>query len=224
MYFIEIKSNINLQGGLITPLRLSLETALHNIIQGIKNVREFVMKEYPTQERLKELFDYREDGHLIWKISPSNNVKIGDVAGSISKSTGYRDVRVDNKLYRSHRLIFIFRKGFNPENDIDHHPDRTRSNNRIENLREATRSCNLRNSVIRNDNTSGVKGVCWYKSRNKWLVQIWVMGEKKYLGDHKDFDEAVLHRLAAEQCIGWEGCDSLSPAYQYAIKNKLIKR
>lgn len=31
-------------------------------------------------------------------------------------------------------------------------------------------------------------------------------------------DEAVCHRLAAEQCVNWPGCDSSSPAYQYVQK------
>ena len=42
--------------------------------------------------------------------------------------------------------------------------------------------------------------------------------KKIYLGIYKDFDEAVCVRLAVEQCVNWEGCDSNSPAYQYVQK------
>lgn len=36
-----------------------------------------------------------------------------------------------------------------------------------------------------------------------------------YLSIFDDFTEAVAHRLAAEQCLDWDGCDSTSPAYLY---------
>lgn len=186
-------------------------------------IMEIIMKEYPSQERLKELFEYREDGQLIRKIRVSNNTNAGDIAGSMDPD-GYLSVRVDNIHYYVHRLIFIWHKGYNPENDIDHHPDRTRSNNRIENLREATRSCNVRNTGNFSNNTSGVKGVCWVTARSKWFSFITVTGKRKWLGYYKDFNEAVLSRLSSEQCLNWEGCDSSSPAYKYAIENKLIKR
>ena len=40
----------------------------------------------------------------------------------------------------------------------------------------------------------------------------------KNLGGYKNFDEAVCHRLAAEQCLVWDGCDNSSTAYQYVQK------
>lgn len=181
-----------------------------------------VIKKHPTQKRLKELFNYRKNGQLIRKSKTSNRVKVGDVAGGINKTTGYCDICVDNENYRAHRLIFIWHHGYNPENDIDHHPDRNRTNNRIENLREATRSCNLRNTGNPCTNKSGVKGVWWCKSRNKWAAEIMVMQKKKYLGYHKDFNEAVLYRFAAEQCLNWEGCDSSSPAYLYLKERGIL--
>jgi hypothetical protein len=49
-----------------------------------------------TQKRLHDLFEYREDGNLIWKINPAKNVKKGDVAGSLS-GTGYLRVRINEK-------------------------------------------------------------------------------------------------------------------------------
>ena len=36
-----------------------------------------------------------------------------------------------------------------------------------------------------------------------------------HIGRYDDFDEAVCHRIAIEQCLGWSGCDSSSPAYRY---------
>jgi hypothetical protein len=70
-----------------------------------------------TQERVRELFDYHEDGYLIWKISVSN-VRKGDIAGCPNKA-GYLRVRFDGKLYYIHRLIFLYHKGYLPRM-IDH--------------------------------------------------------------------------------------------------------
>ncbi len=49
----------------------------------------------------------------------------------------------------------------------------------------------------------------------KWRACIKLNGSTMHIGRFTDFSEAVLHRFAAEQCLGWEGCDSSSPAYQY---------
>ncbi len=47
------------------------------------------------------------------------------------------------------------------------------------------------------------------------MVQVTVDDRDRCVGRHKDFTEAVAHRLAAEQALDWSGCDSSSPAYQY---------
>lgn len=60
--------------------------------------------------------------------------------------TGYYRVRVDGKIYRVHRLVaetFIPNPAGLPEID---HINRDRSDNRVENLRWATRSENTRNT------------------------------------------------------------------------------
>jgi hypothetical protein len=164
-----------------------------------------------TQERVKELFCYK-DGSLFWRMS-RGHMRVGSMAGSPG-SGGYLNVRVDNKLYRAHRLIFLYHFGYMSENEVDH-IDRNRLNNKIENLREASRSCNSRNSTQQNSTSSGVKGLSWYKAYQKWQAQIKVHGAVKHLGFYSDFTEAVAHRLAAEQCLDWGDCDSSSPAYQF---------
>ena len=79
----------------------------------------------------------------------------------------------------------------------------------------ASQSCNLRNTGNFAHNTSGVKGVSWSKLTNKWEACIKINRKKKHLGMYKNFDDAVCARLAGEQCLDWEGCDSNSPAYLY---------
>jgi len=174
-----------------------------------------------TYERVRELFDYRDDGKLIWKAN-KGIAKKGDVAGTINEY-GYSMIGIDHKIYRAHRLIWLWHKGYMPEYGLDHR-NRIRHNNWIKNLREATQQCNLRNTGNRIDSTSGVKGVSKHKKSDKWQAHIAVDMKQCYLGNFDDFDEAVLTRLAAEQCLGWDGCDSASPAYRYALRSGLIHR
>jgi len=166
-----------------------------------------------TQEYIKELFNY-DDGNLIWKVRRPSNVKIGQNAGCLNKLTGYLGTSINNKRYLNHRLIWLYYYGYFPENGIDH-IDRDRLNNRIENLREVSQSCNLRNAKTLSNNTSGVKGVCWNKNRGQWQSGIVVNNKNINLGKYNCFTEAVAHRLAAEQYLNWHWCDSSSPASIY---------
>jgi len=175
-----------------------------------------------TQKRLKELLHYNHyTGIFINKTSRSYAVKIGSTAGSLD-SDGYLSIMVDNIPYLTHRLAWLYVYGYFPENDIDH-KNRKPGDNRIKNLREVSRSCNSRNTGNSKANTSGVKGVSWHKSTNKWRVQITVLCKQKHISTYKDFGEAVCARLAAEQCLNWSNCDSSSPAFQYVQKNIIIK-
>ena len=169
-----------------------------------------------TQKLVKELFDY-DDGNLIWKVRTSNRVQVGDIAGSLNNH-GYLATKVDSKLYLNHRLVWLWHKGYFPEHGLDHR-DRIRLNNRIENLRETSKSCNMRNSKQRKS-TSGIKGISWNKATNKWLAKIMVNGKLIYLGYHSDLLEAACHRLVVEQAEGWDGCDSTSPAFLF-VKNNI---
>ena len=163
-----------------------------------------------TQERVKELFEYK-DGDLIRKIA-SGCYKKGSIAGS--QLRGYVRTGVDGFAYFNHRLIWLWCNGYFPENQIDH-IDRDKSNNKIENLREVSRTCNLRNTGLPSTNTSGVKGVFWHKQWGKWAARITICRNHIHLKYSTDFTEAVAHRLAAEQAEGWAGCDSSSTAFEY---------
>lgn len=139
-----------------------------------------------SQDLLQSIFEYK-DGKLHWKISPANNVKIDDLAGSID-SHGYSQIKIKQKLYLTHRLIFLMFKGYLPKY-IDH-ADGNRLNNKIENLREATFSQNQHNRKVGKNNTSGVKGVIWIKKQKKWSVRFKVDGKQKHFGCYKDIDYA----------------------------------
>ena len=84
----------------------------------------------------------------------------GCVAGTLS--AGYCAINVDGNSYKRSRLVWLYHNGYFPEHNIDH-INRNRWNDKIENLREVTQQCNLRNCGNLKNNTSGVKGVYWDK-------------------------------------------------------------
>lgn len=165
-----------------------------------------------SQEYVKELFFYR-GGKLYWRVSESNRVTIGKEAGC-KQENSYRVVGIGGKVYMAHRLVWIYHHGYMPEGMIDH-INKNPMDNRIDNLREVDKKCNARNCGNPKNNTSGVKGVSFCPNRKKWKAYISDDGKQSLLGRHKDFEEAVLHRFAAEQCLDWAGCDSDSPSYKY---------
>lgn len=143
-----------------------------------------------TQSQLHKLFDYK-DGNLIWKVDKSPQVKVGDIAGYLSQ-IGYIYIGIDGKLYRAHRLIYLYHNGYLPLS-IDH-IDGNKTNNKIENLRSATTSQNQMNSKINTRNTSGIKGVVWHKRDKKWIVRVRVKSKTYCIGY---FDDKELAKASA---------------------------
>jgi hypothetical protein len=148
-----------------------------------------------TQQRLHELFEYR-DGTLIRKVSVQSNAKEGDVIGSVN-NCGYLHARIDRKNYKVHRLIFLYHHGYLTDGLHMDHIDGNKTNNRIENLREVTRSQNKMNSKLAANNTSGVKGVYWHKHKQKWNSKIILNRKHIHLGYYDTIEEAAAAAIAA---------------------------
>lgn len=144
---------------------------------------------------LNELFEYRE-GHLYWKIKPSNRVKVkvGDLAGH-KNAQNYMVVTIHGRRYRNHRVIFFMHHGYLP-NEIDHIDGNT-LNNKIQNLREATRSQNMANKKRYSSSVSGVKGVSWHKASKKWYVQVSSNKKHMFQGLFNDLELAELVAIEA---------------------------
>ena len=160
-----------------------------------------------TQADVKRIFHYDPiTGFCIRVSRPSNRVKIGDNFGCMHKYTGdlkYLRARVNDKLYRIHRLIWLYMTGKTPENDIDH-IDGNGLNNTWANLREVTRSDNNRNTRIPRNNTSGQMGVSFFTKNKKWIATIQSeVGVRKYLGAFDSREDAIAARLQAEETNGY---------------------
>ena len=129
-----------------------------------------------TPERLRELIHYDpETGTFRWAMM-RKGCRVGDIVGSID-SHGYRVIRLNWKIYNAHRLAWLYMTGVWPRNQIDH-KDLNKSNNKWNNLREATYSQNQANRRP----YSGLKGVSFFKRDRKWKAQIKVRGNAMHIG------------------------------------------
>lgn len=151
-----------------------------------------------TQERLKGLLDYNpNDGIFTWKhVIPGKSV--GRIAGSKDKD-GYIQIQVDGRIYKAHRLAYLFMNGSFPDYLIDHR-NTDPSDNKWHNLRNATNSQNLANMKVK---SSGVKGIWLCKITNRWRVQIQKDYKRFYLGRFNTQEEAcAAYKAAAKQLFG----------------------
>jgi HNH endonuclease len=152
-----------------------------------------------SREELKELLHYnRLTGEFTWRVQPNGRVLIGSRAGSTNGS-GRRVIAINGRNYYAHRLAWLYVKGDWPIGEIDH-KNCNPLDNRIGNLRIATRLQNAWNKVQAHDNsTSGLLGVSWKKSHSKWCAQIKVRGVVKHLGLFSDPQTAHEAYLSAKR-------------------------
>lgn len=111
--------------------------------------------------------------------------------------THIRDKNNDNKnkIVYLHRIIMdIYDKKIKVDH-INHNP----LDNRKCNLRLTTNQQNNMNKGLQSNNTSGVTGVVWDKSRNRWLASIKVNGKNIFLGRFTNFEDTVKARKEAEE-------------------------
>lgn len=174
-----------------------------------------------NQKEVEKILSYDpKTGFLFWQINSKSGVRVGDVAGS-PDNNGYNIIRIGKKNYKAHRLAFLLMEGYMPENDIDH-KDRDPSNNKWNNLREASKQCNARNRKVRTGSVSGITGVTWYKRYKKWRSVIMINGKNIYLGQFNKKHDAAKARWGAEKKHNWPNCNTTSSAYLYLKTNNLI--
>jgi hypothetical protein len=149
-------------------------------------------------------------GDFRWKRANSNRVRIGAIAGTISDQ-GYRIICIERKDYRAHRLAWLLHYGQWPDGELDH-VNCVRDDNRISNLRRATRSQNVHNTRIRRNNTSGVKGVSFQKLTGKWVASITVHNRTIKIGSYDSIaDGRAAYEAAARMHFGEFFNDGANP-------------
>lgn len=151
-----------------------------------------------TVDQLKDALDYNpETGNFAWKIRPSKAVKAGDAAGCTEKRIGYITIGIAGRVYKAHRLAWLYMHGEWPKGLIDH-INGNKADNRIANLRDVGAHGNAQNVKKPNRrNKSGFMGVIWYQ--NKWRASISVNGKSKWLGDYSTPEKAHQVYLEAKR-------------------------
>lgn len=117
-------------------------------------------REHLTAERVRRLLDYDPStGIFRWlELPPATKiVKVGDVAGG--NDNGYVRIRVDGRTHYAHCLAWLWMTGQWPTDQVDHR-NTVRSDNRWENLRQASQQLNSQNRRVAPKRTSsGFLGV-----------------------------------------------------------------
>ena len=151
-----------------------------------------------TVKQLKNMLDYDAGtGVFIWKIRPSKAVMAGNVAGCVEKRIGYITIGIAGRVYKAHRLAWLYVYGSWPKGLIDH-INGNKADNRIDNLRDVLADGNSQNVRKPNRrNKSGFMGVIWFQ--NKWRASMSVNGKSKWLGDYSTPEEAHQVYLEAKR-------------------------
>ena len=159
-------------------------------------------REPVTQARLKELLHYDpETGVFTWLVTRNNFVRAGRVAG-VPNSSGHIQIMIDGRAYFAHRLAFLYVTGEWPRHHVDH-INCEEADNRWLNLREATGTQNNANARRRTDNSTGYKGVSWYKDGRCYRAYIRKAGHLHYLGSFSEPQEAhAAYVRAADRMFG----------------------
>ncbi len=119
-------------------------------------------------ESLLSMVKYSSDSPsgLVWTVDTWSGkhfkrqvTKIGDPAGSVSKSTGYWVVGHKRGSYSNHRVIWELLYGIIPEGFVIDHKNKVRSDNALSNLRLITKAQNQQNLSLDKRNTTGYAGV-----------------------------------------------------------------
>ena len=123
-----------------------------------------------TQSELKELMHYDPAaGQFVRLKARFHPQRIGQIAGCVNKHPrrGYVVIKIHGKSYEAHRLAWLYMTGEWPKSQIDHR-DEDKTNNRWDNLREATHTQNIWHRGKQKNNASGIRGVYWRADIGKW--------------------------------------------------------
>jgi len=159
-------------------------------------------KEYNNLEAIPGYDNYKFDNELLQVY----NLKTDKYLNNYLDKGGYYMIGLckngKEKRYGIHQLVYIIN---NPTEDITgfdiDHIDGNKTNNKIENLRKATRSDNCSNAktYITNKST-GIK----YISKNQWNTYVFKLQKNgiRYSKNFKTLEEAIEHRdrVVLEKC------------------------
>lgn len=150
---------------------------------------------------LKDVLNYNENtGQFTWIKRPCSQAIVGEIAGWKTEY-GYWRISLFHKRYAAHRLAWFYVYGEWPKKQLDH-IDGNRSNNRIDNLRDAAQFDNSQNRYKPSkNNKSGFLGVHFNKYSKKWVAMIMINGKSHFLGGFKSPEMASEAYLSAKTTL-----------------------
>lgn len=140
----------------------------------VKNVTDNVTI---SHEKLLDMFDYDSTTGIMSRRKSISGHYVGEIIGLITEK-GYRRAIILGKSYYIHNLVWFYVYGTYPKHEVDH-KNGIRDDNRIDNLRPATRTQQLQNRQP-NPNKHGLPGIRFDGS--KWIARISVNKIRIILG------------------------------------------
>ena len=142
-------------------------------------------------------------GDLIWlplaDAPPQWGAKHANKIAGTLRRDGYTQIRLQRRTFKAHRIVWALNKGTWPSAELDH-ANGNRRDNRIENLREASRHQNMQNSVAP-INKIGIVGV--YRNHSGFSASYHANGRRVYLGIFTTAEAAgAAYRKYAAQAHG----------------------
>lgn len=151
-----------------------------------------------TAARLRELLHYDpQSGVFTWRVA-RGCVRAGQMAGSPMKS-GYVHFCIDGKFYYAHRLAWLYVHGVWPTGGFVDHRNHNKSDNRIDNLRDATKSVNGENRRVAQKNSHSRLMGAFLAHDGQFTSKIVVRGVRHYLGRFKTAEEAHARYVEAKR-------------------------
>lgn len=157
-------------------------------------------------ESHKKENEYRFDGDVCYGFASNKNVEF------MFDANRYDDVKkycwyVNNHGYvstnirkddGSQTLLFLHQLICPTDFDCVDHKNRNKLDNRMKNLRPATKQQNALNTDLYANNSSGIRGVRWNKEICKWHSYIVNNGKQINIGYFEDINDAIRSRLLFE--------------------------
>lgn len=142
--------------------------------------------------------DYEWACQYYWFPQVWKNRKGEDSIVYATRTTPMVNYKPGKKIYMHRELMGVTDRKL----QVDH-KDHNGLNNTRENLRVCERTQNLGNARISVRNTSGHKGVTWYKDYGMWMAQISCKGKRTCIGYFKSKEVAAeAYRREAERLFG----------------------
>ena len=123
--------------------------------------------------------------------------KVSWYASEKENTTYARGMYKDKHVFMHRVILGIANIPFDNTNAVDH-INGNGLDNQKENLQLLSNSKNIHKSKLYNTNSTGIRGICFDSSRNRYLVNICVNGIKHHPYSGRDFFEACCARKSAE--------------------------